>query len=615
MKRFFDVFPSLTLEGKVRDLFEQVDVERVSSNKRRDLLRVYIVSGRLIEKEFIFKMEEMIKKQLFPSFPMVIKMYEKYHLSSQYNPQKFMDVYRNSILLELREYSPVEYNVFKNADVTYPEENKLLLTVEDSVPARSKSAELVRILDKIYNERFGFRVDIGVGYKESRAGRHREEDEFKIARQVAEISARASGLSRGGSGGTDGQYGGYGEADAYGQGQPAGYQAAGAYGGMVPAGNGAGGAAAGQYGADGMSGGDVYNAEQAGMPGSGGYGAGVQAGAGRAGSVSYGKAGTGMPGSGSYGQPEPGSGVSGGGGYGQPQPGSGMSGSGGYGRPQPGSGMSGNGNYGQPGSGDGSYGQSASAGASAKGGVLKQHEHGGRGGFRSGRGADRADYKRAVKRSDNPDVVYGRDFDEPAMNIEDIIGEIGEVVIRGKIINTDKREIRNEKTILFYDITDFTDTLTFKIFAGNDQVEEIGQGLFKGAFVKVKGLAVIDKFDNELTIGSIAGVKKIPDFTSSRSDNSVRKRVELHCHTKMSDMDGVSEAKDIVKRAYKWGHPAIAITDHGVVQSFPDANHVWEDLWKAEKGKRKEAGDPDPDKQDFFKVIYGMEAFLVVYLM
>ena len=122
---------------------------------------------------------------------------------------------------------------------------------------------------------------------------------------------------------------------------------------------------------------------------------------------------------------------------------------------------------------------------------------------------------------------------------------------------------------------------------------------------------MIDRFDNELTIGSIAGIKKIPDFTTSRSDTSVQKRVELHCHTKMSDMDGVSEAKDIVKRAYKWGHPAIAITDHGVVQSFPDANHVWEDLWKAEKAKRIEAGDPNPDKQDFFKVIYGMEAYLV----
>ena len=81
--------------------------------------------------------------------------------------------------------------------------------------------------------------------------------------------------------------------------------------------------------------------------------------------------------------------------------------------------------------------------------------------------------------------------------------------------------------------------------------------------MKLKGMAMVDKFDGELTIGSIVGIMKIKDFTTSRMDHSVHKRVELHCHTKMSDMDGVSEAKDIVKRAYKWGHPAIAITDHG----------------------------------------------------
>ena len=153
--------------------------------------------------------------------------------------------------------------------------------------------------------------------------------------------------------------------------------------------------------------------------------------------------------------------------------------------------------------------------------------------------------------------------------------------------------------------------MTFKMFVHNDQVAEVKADLKMGAFVKLKGIAAIDAFDKELTIGSVIGIRKIADFTTSRKDLSVRKRVELHCHTKMSDMDGVSEAKDIVKRAYQWGHPAIAITDHGVVQAFPDANHVWEDLWKAEKAKRKEAGDPNPDKQDFFKIIYGMEAYLV----
>ena len=82
-------------------------------------------------------------------------------------------------------------------------------------------------------------------------------------------------------------------------------------------------------------------------------------------------------------------------------------------------------------------------------------------------------------------------------------------------------------------------------------------------------------------------------------DNSPEKRVELHCHTKMSDMDGVSDAKSIIKRAYEWGHKAIAITDHGVVQAFPEANHCF-DAW---------AGVVPQDSD--FKVIYGMEAYLV----
>ena len=78
----------------------------------------------------------------------------------------------------------------------------------------------------------------------------------------------------------------------------------------------------------------------------------------------------------------------------------------------------------------------------------------------------------------------------------------------------------------------------------------------KGAFLKIKGVTTIDRFDSELTIGSVIGIKKIPSFVSTRMDTSPVKRVELHCHTKMSDMDGVSDVKDIIKRAMKWGHKA-----------------------------------------------------------
>uniref|UniRef100_UPI003FF072D0 PolC-type DNA polymerase III n=1 Tax=Agathobacter sp. TaxID=2021311 RepID=UPI003FF072D0 len=185
-----------------------------------------------------------------------------------------------------------------------------------------------------------------------------------------------------------------------------------------------------------------------------------------------------------------------------------------------------------------------------------------------------------------------RDCEDATIDIATSDGPIGEVVIRGKILSVDTREIRNEKTIIIFSMTDFTDTIVLKIFARNDDVKDLLGEIDKGKFVKVKGVATIDKFDSELTIGSIVGIKKCADFTTVRMDTSIDKRVELHCHTKMSDMDGVSDVKDIVKRAMKWGHKAIAITDHGDVQAFPDANHTV------------------PSDSDF-KVIYGVEAYLV----
>ena len=477
-KQFFEVFPKLKLDQKNQDLFEQTEIEKVTTTKSRELIRVTFLSRHLIQKENVLKVENEIKKQFFQDYTVRVKLYERFQLSGQYTPEKLMELYRDSILLELKNYSPVEYNIFKGADISYPDEREIHLTIDDTVPARSRKDELIRILQKILNERCGFAVHITAAYKEKKTGKYKEEDELQIARQVAEITARVYGSK------------------------------------------------------DGLSKGDM--------------------------------------------QPE----------------------------------MTGTGTEGKPGDVEVKAGtpEMKASGRPSEGAPRKQEFK--KGEFKKG-DFKKGDFNRSVKRSDNPDVIYGRDFEEEAVPIEEIIGDMGEVVIRGKIIRYDSREIKNEKTILMFDVTDFTDTMTIKMFARNDQVKEITAEMKAGAFVKLKGVTMIDRFDNELTIGSIAGIKKIPDFTTSRSDTSVQKRVELHCHTKMSDMDGVSEAKDIVKRAYKWGHPAIAITDHGVVQSFPDANHVWEDLWKAEKAKRIEAGDQSPDKQDFFKVIYGMEAYLV----
>ena len=199
------------------------------------------------------------------------------------------------------------------------------------------------------------------------------------------------------------------------------------------------------------------------------------------------------------------------------------------------------------------------------------------------------------KNSDDPNLIFGRDFDDETIELKQVVGEMGEITIRGKVISFDTREIRNEKTIIMYAVTDFTDTIMVKMFVRNEQLPDILADVKKGAFLKIKGVTTIDKFDGELTIGSITGIRKINDFTESRKDTAPEKRVELHCHTKMSDMDGVSEVKDLVKRAHDWGHKAIAITDHGVVQAFPDANHYIETL----------------DKDDPFKVIYGVEGYLV----
>ena len=189
---------------------------------------------------------------------------------------------------------------------------------------------------------------------------------------------------------------------------------------------------------------------------------------------------------------------------------------------------------------------------------------------------------------------WGKSSDDP-IELSQVVGEMGEITFRGKVISFDTREIRNEKTIVIFSVTDFTDTITIKLFMQNDRLPDILSEVKAGAFLKIKGVTNIDKFDGELVISSVAGIRKISDFTESRKDTAPKKRVELHCHTKMSDMDGVTEVKDLLKRAHDWGHKALAITDHGVVQSFPDANHYIESL----------------DKDDPFKVIYGVEGYLV----
>ncbi len=213
-------------------------------------------------------------------------------------------------------------------------------------------------------------------------------------------------------------------------------------------------------------------------------------------------------------------------------------------------------------------------------------------GFTKRFGDEKGKYSPKRKLPDDPSVVYGRNFEGDLVSIVDIQDEIGEVVIHGKIVAGEARELRNGKTLYIFSITDFTDSISVKLFLNQEDAESTVKALDKGNFVLLKGMALYDTYSKEVSISSVTGIKKTSDFTTKRMDNSEEKRVELHCHTVMSDMDAVVNVKPLIKRAMEWGHPAIAITDHGVVQSFPEANHAI-------------------SKDSPLKIIYGMEAYLV----
>ena len=452
-KAFREAFPTLKLEEELEGLLDTTEVTKISANHEHTHIRIYLRAKRLIFKKNIWKLEKAITEQIFQNRAIQVKIIESYELSEQYTPKSLIEVYKDSILDELNAYSVLEYNLLRTADMEFPEEDRLILTMDETIIAKTRTDEIIEFLEKVICERCGMNLKIFPQYRKPQESKYRKNSEEQIRQEVAGIVARTKLVMEGKSQETE-------EKEK-----------------------------------------TVETEEKTKT---------IAKTAGNRADTS--KNGT---------------------------------------------------NYAKP---------------------KQKFEK--RGEFRRKFESDNG------KKSMNPDVIYGRDFEEESMEIEKIDGPIGEVVIRGKILSVDTREIRNEKTIIIFSVTDFTDTIVLKIFAGNDNVPELLKEISGGKFVRVKGVATIDKFDSELTIGSIVGIKKCADFTTVRMDTSVEKRIELHCHTKMSDMDGVSDVKDIVKRAMKWGHKAIAITDHGDVQAFPDANHTV------------------PSDSDF-KVIYGVEAYLV----
>lgn len=220
--------------------------------------------------------------------------------------------------------------------------------------------------------------------------------------------------------------------------------------------------------------------------------------------------------------------------------------------------------------------------------------------------------RKLAKEPQPENVIYGINIATPdRIKIVDINTNYDRVCFEGQIFERDERELKSGKILLTLDVTDYTNTIACKMFLDKQKFEDVTSKLKKGKYITVQGRPQVDPFAKELGI-MVSNINTAEEpQTVYRSDDSEEKRVELHLHTKMSAMDGVSSAVDIFKQAVKFGHKAVAITDHGVAQAFPEALHYITDnfskLVKKEKGypTTQEILDAAP-----VKVIYGVEGYL-----
>ena len=212
------------------------------------------------------------------------------------------------------------------------------------------------------------------------------------------------------------------------------------------------------------------------------------------------------------------------------------------------------------------------------------------------------------KRDETPDKGYilGKKFNEEITPVDKITLNSGKVAVEGQIFNFQVKTFSTGSNMVIFNISDFTNAITCKIFLKNEELIERLKDSFeeeklkKGVFAKILGDIRFDQFDGDIILHpkSICEVKR-----NGRKDKSEKKRMELHAHTNMSALDAVCSAKDLVKKAYEFGHKGIAITDHGVVQAFPEAYETWKELKSQAKKSKKEFD---------FKVIYGLEGYLAV---
>jgi DNA polymerase-3 subunit alpha (Gram-positive type) len=210
-----------------------------------------------------------------------------------------------------------------------------------------------------------------------------------------------------------------------------------------------------------------------------------------------------------------------------------------------------------------------------------------------------SEYKQEAKgegdgKKGDPSLILGRNakIKEPVIKITDITPDEGRIAIEGEISNMETRELKSGKTLVSFDLYDGSSSMTCKAFLKPGEEGEVIDRLKSAKGVKIVGNAGYSNFSGEVEIIANTIIEAEGRRKAKRMDKSEAKRVELHMHTQMSQMDAMSSATDLIKRAMSWGMKSIAITDHGVVQAYPEAHKL--------------LGRNNPE----MKVIYGIEAYL-----
>ena len=499
MKQFFQVFQELSVSEHLRGMFLNTTISRITLKKDRSKLSIYLHSDHLLERSDIREMEEAIYKQLFIGKKIAICIRESFHLSSQYTAKVLYEFYEKSLLEELKERNILLYQMMKQGEMEWREDDRLSLILEEQILFRKEEKECIRVIQKIFEERCGVPIHFTIRFVPAKKKAEEEEDRDNAALYASSKNPGYSveGLS-----------------DAY-----AGAEGSGGYpetGDMaIQAGEAASISQESSALSDGNSASEYFSGK-------------IQ------GSESEQNAGN---------------------------------------------------------------THTALAKNTAEASSLDSKKSSGEKAFEK-KGFEKKGFNKGkfqFKRSDHSDVYYGRDFSDSPIPLKDIPEDGGLVTVEGLIIQVDERTTRSGKTIFSFSFTDDTDSLASKIFVEEENLEEARAFLKKDNAICIKGTMEYDSYDQEMELAHVQGIKKSFFTRKKREDLEKEKRVELHLHTKMSDMDGVSDVEKYIDRALDFGMPAMAITDHGVVQAFPDAMAYLKKI-----GRQKD-----------LQLIYGMEGYLV----